>query len=63
MLLYMPALVLLLQYHSYHDSAVIYAMQGYLDAKHPTLCAYIDDKNSNDSGSNDGYLVEKTNSN
>jgi len=38
-------------------------MQDYLDAKHPTLCADSDDENSNDSGSNDGYLVEKTNSN
>ena len=37
-------------------------MQDYLDAKHPTLCADSDDKNSNDSGSNDGCLVEKTNS-
>ena len=38
-------------------------MQDYLDAKHPTLCADSDDENSNDSGSNDGYHVEKTNSN
>ena len=46
---------------SYDDSAQ--AMQDYLDAKHPTLCADSDDENSNDSGSNDGYHVEKTNSN
>jgi len=45
------------------DSALIHAMQDYLDAKHPTLCADSDDKNSNDSDSNDGYHVEKTNSN
>ena len=40
-------------------------MQDYLDAKHPTLCVDSDDddKNSNDSSSNDGYHVEKTNSN
>jgi hypothetical protein len=48
---------------SYDDSALIHAMQDYLDAKHPTLCADSDDENSNDSGSNDGYHVEKTNSN
>ena len=40
-------------------------MQDYLDAKHPTLCVDSDDddENSNDSSSNDGYHVEKTNSN
>ena len=38
-------------------------MQDYLDAKHPTLCADSDDGNSNGSGSNGGYLVEKTNCN
>ncbi len=38
-------------------------MQDYLNAKHPTLCVDSDDKNSNDSGSNDGHHVEKTNSN
>jgi hypothetical protein len=50
---------------SYNDSALIHAMQDCLDAdaKHPTLCADSDDKNSNGSGSNDGYHVEKTNSN
>jgi hypothetical protein len=37
-------------------------MQDYLDAKHPALCAD-SDENSNDSGSNDGYHVKKTNSN
>ncbi len=37
-------------------------MQDYLDAKHPTLCVDSYDQNtSNDSGSNDGYLAEKTN--
>jgi hypothetical protein len=38
-------------------------MQDYLDAKHPTRCADSDDRNSHDSESNDGYLVEKTNCN
>jgi hypothetical protein len=46
------------QYHSYHDSAVIYAMQDYLDAKHLTICADSNDKNRNDSGSNYGYLLK-----
>ena len=46
----------------YDDSALIHAMQDYLDAKHPTLCVDSDDddENSNDSSSNDGYHVEKT---
>ena len=48
---------------SYNDSALIHAMQDYLDAKHPTLYGDSYDENSNDSGSNDGYHVEKTNSN
>jgi hypothetical protein len=38
-------------------------MQDYLDAKHPSLCVDIDEGNSNDSSSTDGYLAEKTNSN
>jgi hypothetical protein len=43
--------------------ALIHAMQDYLDAKHPTLCVDSDDGMSNESDSNDGYVVEKTNSN
>ena len=38
-------------------------MQDYLDAKHPTLCEDSDDGNINESDSNDGYLVGKTNCN
>ena len=70
MLLYMSALwcyycntILKKLCPSYDDSALIRAMQDYLDAKHPTLCADSNDETSNDSGSNDGYHVEKTNSN
>jgi hypothetical protein len=38
-------------------------MQDYLDAKHPSLCVDIDEGNSYDSSSTDGYLAEKTNCN
>ncbi len=33
-------------------------MQDYLEAKHPTLCADTNDGMSNESDSNDGYVVE-----
>ena len=42
---------------SYDDSAQ--AMQDYLDAKHPTLCADSDDENSNDSGSNVDIMLKR----